>query len=155
MKFGSKHKGCGGFTIVELVAVMVLLGIMAVAAVVAFDVPAADLDAIARKLQSNIQLAQDFAMTHGSTYGFRAIDSANYEIFEGIPGSPAKDPLGSGSLLIDISPVVFVGSPPTITFNSVGVPDIASDSTIVLTQSGVTKVITVRSETGFVTTSSP
>jgi prepilin-type N-terminal cleavage/methylation domain-containing protein len=152
---GTKKDAGSGFTLVELILVLTIVAVLAVAAVIGFDVSGADTDAVAIALRSNLQLAQDLAMTQGSPYGFRSIDASNYEIFEGAPGSPARDPLTASDFLVAISPVVFAGVTPIITFDSTGVPDIAADAPIVITHLGVTRTVTVTAETGFVTLSSP
>lgn len=142
-----------GFTLVELIAVISILTILAVAAVVAVDVSGGDIDAVATALRSNIQFSQDLAMTNGSDFGFRSVTNTAYEIFEGAPGTPAEDPLTHGDFTIDISPVQFSGAVPTITFDGGGVPDIADDASIQLTDGSSTRMLTVAVGTGYVTIS--
>jgi prepilin-type N-terminal cleavage/methylation domain-containing protein len=149
-----KHRGQGGFTLVELIAVIVVLGILAITAIVksAFVVQS-NLDAVVKSLRSNLQFAQDLAMTHGSTYGFHCRSATQYEIYEGAPGTPARNPLDGTAFVITISPVQFSGTPADIPFLKSGSPDIAADATINLVGGGGARMITVQQDTGFVSTS--
>jgi Tfp pilus assembly protein FimT len=147
--------GDGGFTLVELVGVMVLLALLGLAAVNIGYQTTANLDAQANKLRSNIQLAQEYAMTHGSAYGFNATGASAYEIYSGVPGTPAVDPLTRGNLTVSISPAQFSGSPPQISFNSSGVPSNGSDVTITMTEGSNSRTLTIATATGVVTLSNP
>ena len=144
-------KNRDAFTFIELIVMMVLLVIMVTAAIIGFNITTTELDANANNLKSNIQFAQDLAMTHGSIYGFRPIDASNYEIYESSPGSPAQNPLTNSDLLIDMAPVQFQGSPPTFEFDENGFMTFGSNATITLTQSGSTRTLTVQDQTGHVT----
>ncbi len=144
-----------GFTILELVLTISLLAIFATAAVIGINVTGTEIDSVAKILRSNIQYAQDLAMTNGSSFGIRSIDNSSYEIFEGSPGTPAVNPLTSGNLVIDISPVQFSGSVTTITFDSNGIPDNSANETIQLVEGTSTRTLTVTSDTGVVDLSNP
>jgi MSHA pilin protein MshC len=140
-----------GFTLVELVAVMVVVSVLAVMATTKFNLGQRDLDAVAKSLRSNLQLAQDLAMTHGSTYGFHMRSATQYEIFQSSAGTPASNPLDNSNFVVTISPVQFSGSPSDIPFLKSGSPNIAADATITLTASGGgSRIITVQQNTGFV-----
>jgi type II secretory pathway pseudopilin PulG len=139
-----------GYTIIEVLAVIVIMFALVVIAVAKFDMSATEIDAMSRVLRSNLQLSQDMAMTQGSTFGFRIISTTTYEIYEGTPGTPARDPLTQGDFVVDISPVTFTTSG-GVAFNSAGRPDSATDVVIGLTDSGGRmKTITVSKNTGFV-----
>ncbi len=140
-----------GFTIVELIAAMVVLGILAVTAVTKITLNQKDLDAVSRVMRSNIQFAQELAMTQGSTFGFHVRSATEYEIFEGSPGSPAINPQDNRPFVVSISPVQFVGTPADIPFLRTGRPDIGLDSVITLAGGGSSRIITVQQETGFTT----
>lgn len=140
-----------GFTLIELIVVVSIIAIMALAAVTKFSLSTNKLDAVARVLRSDIQLAQDFAMTHGSTYGFRSINTTSYEIFENAPGTPATDPLTRGTYIVNISPAAFSGVVPTISFSRTGVPSNVADAAILLTGGDGTRTVTVKKNTGLVT----
>lgn len=139
-----------GFTLLEVIIVMAILVILALAASTRFRFTSHQLDAVAKVLRSNIQLAQDFAMTHSSAYGFRSINATSYEIYEGTPGTPARNPLTRGDLVVSISPVAFQGVVPSIEFDSSGKPNIVSDATITLVENSITRQLTVKTDTGVV-----
>lgn len=145
--------GRRAFTMLELVLVMAVIGILAFAAITRFNLSTNNLDASARVLRSNLQLAQDWAMTLGTTYGFRSVNSTSYEIYETAPGNPATNPLTNTSFVVNISPVQFSGSPPTVPFLNTGVPNIVVDTVITMTDGGGTRTITIKKNTGLVTVS--
>jgi prepilin-type N-terminal cleavage/methylation domain-containing protein len=140
-----------GFTLIELALVVVILAVMAVSVSVAFRTSEGDLDAVSIALRSNIELAQDLAITNGSAFGFRSINATSYEIFNGAPGTPAIDPLTQGNFVVNISPVQFSGVVQAISFDARGVPSNPTDATITLIDGGHTRTLTVSSETGVVT----
>jgi len=149
IKFGHNLTRAG-FTIVELVAVMIITAALAITAVAKFDMSATEIDVMSRVLRSNIQFAQEMAMTQGSTFGLRIVSTTSYEIYDGSPGTPATDPLTQGSLVVDISPVTFTTST-GVAFDSDGRPDNVSDLVIGLSDSGGrTRTITISRNTGFV-----
>lgn len=139
-----------GFTLLDLIATISILMILSVAAVVKFDLAGRDVDAVARALRSNLQFAQDLAMTHGNTYGFRPLSATTYEIYEGSPGTPARNPLTNGSFTVDISPVQFAGPVPEIPFSRSGSPNIGADVQIGISSGGAARTVTVARNTGFV-----
>ncbi|MBT3182320.1 MAG: prepilin-type N-terminal cleavage/methylation domain-containing protein [Deltaproteobacteria bacterium] len=152
-KFVELHRG--GFTVLELVITISLLVILSTAAMVGISVTGTEIDSVSKILRSNIQYAQDMAMTNGSSYGMRSIDSTSYEIFDGTPGTPAVSPLTNNDLVVDMSPVQFFGSVTTITFDSNGIPDNSANETIQLTEGDHSRTLTVSSDTGVVDLSNP
>lgn len=146
-------RGEGGFTLIELIAVLVIMGILAITAAVKNSVSEVDLDAVAKSIRSNLQFAQDLAMTHNSTYGFHRRSATQYEIYEGTVGTPARHPLDGTAFVIDISPVQFSGMTPDIPFLKSGAPDIVADATITLVDVRGGRAIIVAQDTGFVSIS--
>ena len=152
MRTDGRRRMTGGraFTLMELVLTIVVVTVLVVAAIAVVNLGGKDIDAVAKVLRSNIQFAQDLAMTNGNPYGFEALSTTTYQIFEGAPGTPARDPLGGGALQVDISPVAFFGSVPTITFMPSGQPSISNDAVINLTDGSRTEQVQVARSTGFV-----
>ena len=121
-----------GFTLVELVLVIVVIGILAVFAVPRLvDTTATKAGAAARKLQSDIAYAQELAMTRNARYrvyvnaapgpspGYAVTDSA---------GTVVPDPAG-GNLSVTLNSGSYAGitisggfSGSFIEFNTLGVP---------------------------------
>ncbi len=75
-----------GFTIVELIMVIVLLGILATTAIPYMtSTNFFNLDTATRKLESDLRYAQNLASTTGDSYGFRTLNDgvdSTYEIYE-------------------------------------------------------------------------
>ncbi len=141
--------GKAGFTLVELIAVMVIIAALMTAAMARIDNSAGSLDAVANVIRSNIQLAQDLSMTQDAVFGFESISASDYRIFDGAPGTPARDPLTGGDFEVTISPVAFVGVVPTITFTN-GIPSNGALATITVQEASIQRQITVTPNTGFV-----
>lgn len=140
-----------GFTLIELVLTMLVIVVLAVTAATRIRLEKRDLDAVAKVLRSNLQFAQDLAMTHGSIYGFHVSSFTSYEIFEGAAGFPVTNPLGGQPFVVDMAPVQFSGTPADIAFQASGQPSIAADATITLVGGSSTRIVTVQQDTGFVT----
>ena len=152
---GKTLAGCRGFTMFELIVVIVILGILALIAEVINLSSQQNIDAVAKLLRSNIQFAQELAMTQGSAFGFHVRSSTQYEIFTGAAGSPATNPLDNTSFVVTTSPVQFSATPADISFASSGNPGLSADEAIKLTDGTNTRTITVQQNTGFVTITSP
>lgn len=152
-KFISYRKS-HGFTLVELILVLAILAILSATAVTKMDVFGRDLDSEARVLRSNLQLAQDLAMTGGQTYGFRMLTTTSYEIYVGSPGNPAKNPLTNGNFVINMSPIQFFGTVSPIAYASNGRPNLVANVTVVLTNGTSYKNVNVQQNTGFIAVTS-
>ncbi|MBI4366603.1 MAG: GspH/FimT family pseudopilin [Deltaproteobacteria bacterium] len=142
-----------GWTLVELVGMIALLGILTIVAIPTSDVGSAALDACAHRLRADLHFAQQMATTSGTAYGFRSLSGTQYEIFVGAPGTPAVDPYRRTAFQIDIQEIYrgvqFSGAPPTVTFTPPdGIPAIAGGPTIVLTNGTATKTIVITATTG-------
>lgn len=150
-----------GFTLIELIVVLVLLGIFAAAVFV--RAPAREslaADGRANQLASDIRYVQTLSMTRGqrfcivvgtSTYTLNATDAGNncaaaIEHPAGLgPPVPACD---SGACM---TPSGFAG---TLQFDGRGTPytaaasPLATDAVVTLAQGGVSKTVTVSPVTG-------
>lgn len=139
-----------GFTLVELVLSIAIIAVLTVTAVRMVSRSRMDLDAISKGLRSNVQLAQDLAMTHAAVYGFTTLSTTSYQIFSGAAGTPAKNPLTGGNFNVSIAPIQFVGTVPSITFAATGKPTMAADAVIQLSD-GVNSIrVRVARTTGYV-----
>lgn len=154
MRFSCRFRAAG-FSLIELIIVIAVVIILAATAATRFDLSTKNLDAVAKNLRSNIQLAQDLAMTNGSVYGFRSINATSYEIYNGAPGTPARDPLSGGNLTVSISTVQFFGIVPTVPFTASGVPNIAANATIVLTEESAQRTVVIEQNTGHTRMTNP
>jgi MSHA pilin protein MshC len=165
-----------GFTLIELVMVIVLIGILAVIAAPKLpNITTTNAGAFADKLRADIRYAQDLAMARGLRYrvyfnavpapaqGYAVVNDANGNGTWGEAGEIASDPAGSGNLTvtlntgnyagITISVVGFTGS--YVEFNSLGVPFdgggvLAAAKSVTATGGTANWTVTVQAQTGAV-----
>ncbi|NKE72724.1 GspH/FimT family pseudopilin [Candidatus Manganitrophus noduliformans] len=160
-----------GFTLVEVVIVLVLLGILAVVAIPRLgNMAGTRASATARKLQSDIAYAQSLAMTRNLPHrvyfntapapanGYAVVNDANGNGNWGVdPGEYAIDPANPGANLsvtlnagsyagVTISGGSFAGT--FVHFNTLGVP--TAGGTVIVSGGGVPITVAVQPETGSV-----
>jgi MSHA pilin protein MshC len=130
-----------GFTIVEIIMVVVLIGILAVSVVPKFmDTSAISLQGGAAMAVADIRYTQELAMsTHApKTITFTTNDTY-YTVVSQTMNLPSRVSISSGA---------------TFTFNSLGEPTAGGGSSVqITTVGGSTKTITVESYTGRVSSS--
>jgi len=162
-----RHPASGGFTLVELVMVLVLIGILAVfAAPKMLSVTSTKSDTFARKLRADIRYAQNLAMSENRRYrvylntspgpakGYAVVNDANGNGTWGEAGEIAADPAGGGSLSIALDTGDFVGitvSTPAggfIEFDSLGRPTAGGGTVLTVSPGGLT--VTITAQTGAV-----
>lgn len=107
-----------------------------------------DVDAVANGLRSNVEFARDLAISRNRVCGLKVLDRSSYEIYEKVPGTMSDDPSITNSYVIDISPIVFVGSPPKVEFRTDGLPSSGGDKVIKLSDGSKERTIVVRRKTG-------
>jgi MSHA pilin protein MshC len=120
------HKG---FTLIELVMILVLIGIIAVfAAPKLGNIATTNAGAFADKLRADIRYAQNMAMSTNRRYrvyfntapspnpGYTVVNDANGNGTWGEAGEVVMDPAGSGDLNIALNAGQYAG----ITFSAVG-----------------------------------
>jgi prepilin-type N-terminal cleavage/methylation domain-containing protein len=129
-----------GFTIVELVMVVVLIGILAVSVVPKFvDTSAFSLAGGAAMAAADIRYTQELAMgTHSSKTIVFTTTNTYYTVNSQTVNLPSKVSISSGA---------------TFTFNSLGEPTTGGGSSVTLSAGAETKTITVESYTGRVSSS--
>jgi MSHA pilin protein MshC len=128
-----------GFTIVELVMVVVLIGILAVSVVPKFvDTSAFSLVGGAAMAAADIRYTQELAMgTHSSKTIVFTTNNTYYTVNSQTVNLPSRVSISSGA---------------TFTFNSLGEPT-TGGGTVTLSAGAETKTITVESYTGRVSSS--
>ena len=140
-----------GFTLLEVVAVLILLGI--VAAVVAASSGTADtkVAAAAALMKSHLRFAQVRAMNDTATWGI-ALGGTSYTLQENgataatnLPGTDSPTMVLANGLSLSVNP----SSTTAVTFDAWGSP---GDTTISITVSDGTnsRTITVTRKTGFI-----
>lgn len=137
-----------GFTIIELVIVLVLIGIIAVYAAPRLgDMTAMKAVAFADKLRADIRYAQNLAMTQGRRTrvqygaGFYFVTQDTTGICGGF--NPVNDPAGTGALLVLLNAGTYAGitinpSMVCLEFDSLGRPNVCSPGVCTTNVSGMT-----------------
>lgn len=142
-----------GFTLIELVLTISVLGIMAGMYTGIADFTSSDLDRSVRRLESDLRYAQQLSTAEEINYGFRNLDANTYEIYRLTPGVQATDPHTNQNLVVDYDQdyggVAFQGNY-QVEFDTMGRPVIGGGSQIVLMLGNQTKTITVLNQTGYI-----
>jgi prepilin-type N-terminal cleavage/methylation domain-containing protein len=129
-----------GFTLVELIMVVVLIGILAVSVVPKFvDTSVISLLGGAAMVEADIRYTQELAM---STHSPKTITFTTNDTFYTV-----------NSQTMNLPSRVSISSGATFTFNSLGEPTTGGGSSVQITAGGSTKTITVESYTGRVSSS--
>ena len=129
-----------GFTLVEIIMVVVLMGILAVSVVPKFvDTSAFSLAGGAAMATADIRYTQELAMgTHNSKTIVFTTSNNYYTVNSQTVNLPSKVTISSGA---------------TFTFNSLGEPTAGGGSSVTLSAGAEAKTITVESYTGRVSSS--
>lgn len=155
-----KFKSKGGFTLIESVATIALMGIMAIAAAPLLGNAnnLMSLDSAGKKIEADIRYAQNMATTTSETHGFRATSSTTYEVYKKVGAvttivdSPYNHNPMSIDLATDFDNVTF--SAPTypnyiIEFDKTGSPTTGGGVQVtVAIPSGETRKVTVTATSG-------
>lgn len=153
-----------GFTLIELIAVLTIIVILAVSAIIPITSTARiKLDGAANKIMFDLRFAQQLAINRHTSCGVSFnIGGNSYFVYISTTATKAKDPLTREDLIVNFNTdkkyngVSFVstnfgdliyfnyrGTP----YNSVGSP-LASQGTVNLQNGSYTKTITIQPETG-------
>lgn len=144
----------GGFTLVELVAIILLLGILAFTAIPRFlDKGAIDVNVMAEQLANDIRYTQSLAMTSGQRNRIN-LAATSYQITTSA-GVPVTHPATGSTAAISLGNVSLGGYSGYIAFDGKGIPytDVAgtalsTDATITLNSAGDTRQVVVSPQTG-------
>lgn len=144
MKFLRNKKG---FTLIEIISVILVIGIMSAIAIPFFDTSPISVSMAGNTVQTDIQYTQELAMTRDQDVSIVFIASANtYDV--------PVDPNGVFPLETRQLPQgVTIQTGGTVTFNSFGERSAISAASIVLNASGNAITITIEQLTGRVTVS--
>ncbi len=156
-------KTAAGFTIIELVLVIAIIGILAVTVVPQWDTTTGlNVNFTARQMANDFRYAQALSMSTGLRYRFVVLSSSSYEITNNA-GSAIILP--SGGTQMTLTQGVTIGTLTNmpnnlIAFDSRGIPytdtgspgtALASTAAVPVTASGMTRSVQVTPQTGYVT----
>lgn len=143
-----------GFTIIELVAIFVALGFLAVSYVtLKSNIPVMAIDAASRQIQSDLRWAHQQSIAKGLSYGGKFEAGVGYKIFEGSETNVVTSPITGALWIDDLSKYHGVGitNNLTVVFNKYGEPTQGGDTRLRLeTLEGDQRDIYVVDETGLV-----
>ncbi|MEJ2430878.1 MAG: prepilin-type N-terminal cleavage/methylation domain-containing protein [Deltaproteobacteria bacterium] len=129
-----------GFTIIELIMVVVLIGILAFSVVPKFvDTSGFSIEGAAAMAVADIRYTQELAMSTNSSKTIVFTTSNDYYTVD--------------SRNVDLPSKVSISSGTTFTFNSLGEPTTGGGSSVILSAGAETKTITVENYTGRVSSS--
>jgi prepilin-type N-terminal cleavage/methylation domain-containing protein len=142
-----------GFTLLELVAVLLLLAILSTSLFLRWSPGKSTLNAQANQLAASLRHAQSLALAQGRSLRFDVQSAASYAITDG--ATTITDPQGLVQSYTLANGVTLAGN--DLDFDSLGRPIDAGNNLIavvetwILTADGATVTISVSPLTGFVT----
>ena len=149
-KLKSKHNH-QGFTMIEVIAVLVIMGILAVVAAVKMsNTSDYDLGSQVEVVKGHLRLAQAKALSSGSPWGIHFANSTSYYLFQGTGSTTPVIIPGEENATVNLvsKKTKLTVTPPAggrITFDQYGSPGAA---TITINTNGGT--ITLTQNTGFI-----
>lgn len=148
-----------GFTLLELVIVIILLSILSATALITWPSMSINLGAQAQQLADDLRYTQSMAMNKGTRYYLIKLTSTSYQI-RTLAGSAVTLPTGGTTVTLG-SGITFgtlTNLPNSlVTFDGKGAPytdtgtpgtALASTATIPLTSGGVTRTVSIYPQTG-------
>ncbi|MGB5218025.1 MAG: prepilin-type N-terminal cleavage/methylation domain-containing protein [Smithella sp.] len=155
-----KMSSQGGFTLIEIISILLIIGIIAAVAIIRMTSPAVyDLASQVEVVKAHLRLAQSRAMSSSSSCGINFSSPTTYYLFDGsAPNAPVLM-LGEQNAIINLGAEgkksVLTITPPSggrVTFNKFGSPVDSSgnqlNANMGITTSG--SIITITKNTGFI-----
>jgi len=145
---------CDGFTLIELVAVMVILATLGAMALPRFAHNDATVPAQADQLGRTIRHAQAMAMSQGQAFTIDIQSATSYAITDGVSATPVRDAAGEEQAYTLINAVTLAGA--DVEFDSLGRPlngaalSDAAQSWTLTGAGGNTAGVSIQPVTGFV-----
>lgn len=148
-----------GFTLMELVIVILIIGILAVYPLIKWPGTTVNVLATAQLVANDIRYAQTLSMSTETCYRLVRLSSTSYHLTNGT--NTVLLPSGSTTMTFQ-SGITFGTWSPTnlIAFSSSGIPEsdacvtpLTANATIPVTDGSVTNIITINQVTGMVTVS--
>ena len=146
-----------GFTLVELITVIVLISVLAVFAVARLDLATPSAREATGELIGAQRHAQHLALTHSDRSGYHvALQSSGYRVRDDA-GNDVKNPLSGTTPFIESWDGVSVTPTGTVTFDSRGAPNCSggqscttSNAQVTVSVAGGSEVVVIERVTGYV-----
>lgn len=144
-----------GFTLIELILCMVLMGILAIMVTPKNDgMTSLGVTSAAREIVSSIRYAQDLAMTTSDAHGFRVTDANHYEVYNAVTGQLAIAPSHQDHMHEELGDsshsLSFLNTNYKVEFDSRGRPTVGGGVTLTIQYGSSTKSVQVSAASGLV-----
>ena len=144
-----------GFTLLEVVAVLILVGLLTYAAVPKMNYDNQNLYRAVTILRNHLQYAQMRSLSYGEQYGVRSVSGNSYVLFRNSTSTTMPFPGGGKPYTLDSNVSI---SSFNVSFDSWGTPyngtnknsPLESPMVITITGSGESKTVKINAATGFV-----
>lgn len=146
--FAALKKLQSGFTLIEMVMVIVIMGGLSAVAFSKFNRDTFDVVTASGELVQAIRYAQDKSMNHSGATNYQvAINSTGYTVTQGSTAIP--HPVTGAASYSKTWSDITLDTTGTIVFDAYGNPGLASPMTITLTKNTDTDSVTIENVTGF------
>lgn len=143
-----------GFTLIELVLVVSMLSVVGLLFIsYSGDIGNVSVDALSRKIQSDIRYAQQLATSSGTTHGVIFHSGGNYVVYSNNESTPATDPLERRPMVESSADFgnIAISTNYRVEFDKLGKPVVGGGGNVEITaDSGARRRIYVIENTGAV-----
>lgn len=143
-----------GFTLIELVLVVSMLSVIGLLFIsYSGDIGNVSVDALSRKIQSDIRYAQQLATSTGTTHGVVFHSGGNYVVYVNNENTPATDPMDRRPMVESSADFgsIMISSNYRVEFDKLGKPTVGGGGNVeIVADSGAQRRIYVIENTGAV-----
>lgn len=142
--------GCAGVTLIELIAVMLVIGILSIGAMSLYDQRAFNTSSYGDQLQAQVAYAQKVAVAQRTTVYVVVTGSASDVCYDSGCSSKVNSPSGAANFTLTApGDVTITSGTGTFSFDALGKPSFLTTRTITASGSG-TRSFSIEPETGYV-----